>query len=138
MATATRGVVDDAVEMTPKGMFASEKCDPRGMLNHERRDVMLNDVPVVLLLVLCSGPAIAGLDENRGVQSSRERGGVMLFCCDESAQCLVQFRADALRISTDSGNAFRARRGPPCCACRDVTATDGGDDDGERECGRIP
>jgi len=25
IATATRGVVDDAVEMTPKGMLASEK-----------------------------------------------------------------------------------------------------------------
>ena len=41
MATATRGDVDAAVEMMPKGIFASEKWDPRGMLNHDRREAML-------------------------------------------------------------------------------------------------
>jgi hypothetical protein len=40
MAIATRGDGDDAVEMIPNGMFASEKCDPRGILNQDRRGAM--------------------------------------------------------------------------------------------------
>lgn len=31
IAIADRGVVEEAVEMTPKGMLAREKCEVRGM-----------------------------------------------------------------------------------------------------------
>lgn len=41
IATATRGEVDAAVEMMPNGMFAREKCDPRGMLNQDVRGGIL-------------------------------------------------------------------------------------------------
>lgn len=41
MATATRGEVEDAVEMMPKGMFASEKCDPLGMVNQDRNEAIV-------------------------------------------------------------------------------------------------
>ena len=44
IATATRSEVDDAVEMMPNGMFASEKCDPRGMLNQDLRGDMSKDL----------------------------------------------------------------------------------------------
>jgi hypothetical protein len=40
IATATRGELEDGVDMMPKGMFASEKWDPRGMVNQERRGAM--------------------------------------------------------------------------------------------------
>ena len=54
MATATRGDAEEAVEMIPKGMFASEKCDPLGMLNQDRIEAMMlkaedvENVPLVL------------------------------------------------------------------------------------------
>jgi hypothetical protein len=41
MATATRGDVEDAVEMMPKGMFAREKCDPLGMVNQDRNEAIV-------------------------------------------------------------------------------------------------
>lgn len=44
MATATRGFVDEAVEMIPKGMLAREKWEPRGMLNQERSEAMTGRV----------------------------------------------------------------------------------------------
>lgn len=47
MATATRGFVDDAVEMIPKGMLAREKCEPRGMLNQDRSEAMARRVVIV-------------------------------------------------------------------------------------------
>lgn len=47
MATATRGEGEEAVEMMPNGMLASEKCEPRGMLNHDRRDVISVTIGVV-------------------------------------------------------------------------------------------
>ena len=41
IAIATRGDDEDAVEIMPNGMLASEKCEPRGMLNHDRSEVMV-------------------------------------------------------------------------------------------------
>jgi hypothetical protein len=41
MATATLGVVEDAVDMMPNGMLASEKCDPLGILNQDRIEAMM-------------------------------------------------------------------------------------------------
>jgi hypothetical protein len=41
IATATRGEVEDVVEMMPKGIFASEKCDPFGILNQERSEAIV-------------------------------------------------------------------------------------------------
>jgi hypothetical protein len=41
IATATRGDDEDAVEMMPNGMLASEKCEPRGMLNQDRSEAMV-------------------------------------------------------------------------------------------------
>jgi hypothetical protein len=35
IATATRGVLEEGVDMIPNGMFAMLKCDPRGMLNQD-------------------------------------------------------------------------------------------------------
>ena len=46
MATATRGDVEDAVEMMPKGIFASEKCEPLGILNHDRNVAMMWSVGI--------------------------------------------------------------------------------------------
>lgn len=43
MATATLGEVDVEVEMMPNGIFAKEKWEPRGMLNHERSEAMVED-----------------------------------------------------------------------------------------------
>lgn len=40
-ATATRGDDEEAVEIIPKGMFASEKCDPRGILNQDRKEAIV-------------------------------------------------------------------------------------------------
>jgi hypothetical protein len=40
MATATLGVVEDAVDMMPNGILASEKCDPLGILNQDRIEAM--------------------------------------------------------------------------------------------------
>lgn len=45
IATATRGVLEEVVEMMPNGMFAREKCDPRGMLSQEHRvDIVTKSV----------------------------------------------------------------------------------------------
>jgi len=41
IATATRGVLDEVVEMTPNGMLANEKCEPRGMLNQDFKGAMI-------------------------------------------------------------------------------------------------
>jgi hypothetical protein len=46
MATATRGDEEEGVEIIPKGMFASEKCDPRGMLNQDRSEVIVSAVMI--------------------------------------------------------------------------------------------
>jgi hypothetical protein len=35
------------VEMTPNGMFASEKCDPRGMLSQDRSVAMVVELMTV-------------------------------------------------------------------------------------------
>jgi hypothetical protein len=61
MATATRGLVDVAVEIIPKGMFAREKCDPRGILNHDRREVILS----AILLSFAARPGEPGIAELR-------------------------------------------------------------------------
>ena len=44
MATATRGVLDEVVEMMPNGMLANEKCEPRGMLNQDFKGAMVTEI----------------------------------------------------------------------------------------------
>lgn len=49
IAIATRGASDEVVEMMPKGMLEREKCEPRGMLNHDRSGAMTMGEPMLKL-----------------------------------------------------------------------------------------
>lgn len=68
IATATRGDDDDPVEMMPKGMFASEKCEPRGMLNQDLREVIV----MLINMLACFSPPAINVYKNRRLVLGRD------------------------------------------------------------------
>jgi hypothetical protein len=78
MATATLGVVEDAVDMMPNGILASEKWDPLGILNQDRIEAM---VWTVLRSVFAIVKSQLDCDRNDFARNTRSDMIAIVYSC---------------------------------------------------------